>query len=240
MIAIPAIDIMDGQCTRLLRGDFNRRTRYKANPLSQALAFEDAGLTRLHLVDLDGARKGRPLNLHILEKIAGQTSLQVDYGGGIRKPAHIAGALDAGAAQVNLGTLLFSSADMAGTLLQTFGSERLIASVDVRLGKVAVKGWQEQTGISAMQAIGQLFGQGWSWFSVTDTDRDGTLLGPDPAFYEPLTKAFPEARIIGGGGIGKAADLEVMQACGLYGAITGKAIFEGGILLSELKKYQTC
>jgi phosphoribosylformimino-5-aminoimidazole carboxamide ribotide isomerase len=240
MIAIPAIDIMDGQCTRLLRGDFHRRTSYKTSPLSQAGIFQQAGLTHLHLVDLDGAKQGKPYNLKTLEEIAGKTNLQIDYGGGIRSIAHIADALNAGASQINLGTMLYSDHSLIEQLLNRFDSDKLIASVDVRQGKVTIKGWQEQTLLGAAEAISYLYAKGWRWFSVTDTARDGTLKGVDPELFKPLVKAFPNARIIGGGGVGRTDDLELMKECGLYAAIVGKAIFEGNITLDELRKYQSC
>lgn len=240
MIAIPAIDIMNGQCTRLLRGDFSRQTAYQTDPLDQARMFQDAGIPCLHLVDLDGAKEGKPHNLKTLEKIASNTGLRIDYGGGIRNANHIRDALNAGASQVNLGTMLFGEHMFAEQLLRSFGHDRLIASIDLREGKVAVKGWQEQTTLGAQEAIALLYKLGWKWFSVTDTGRDGTMQGVNADLFHPLVKAFPRARIIGGGGVARAADLNLMETAGLYAAIIGKAIFEGKISLNELTKYQAC
>lgn len=236
MIVIPAIDILEGRCTRLLRGQFDHRSTYATDPLALARRYEAAGLSRLHLVDLDGVQEGAPKNLRLLERLARQTRLQIDFGGGIRNEAHIRAALEAGASQVNLGTWLWGAGRPAAGLLERFGSERLIASIDVSRGKVAVRGWQEQTRLSAMTAIGMLHKMGWMYFSVTDVERDGTMEGPDPAFYRPLTAAFPNARIIGGGGVASRAHLHAMKQCGLHAAITGKALLEGSIRLDLLAK----
>lgn len=234
MIVIPAIDIMGGQCVRLIRGDFSQRKSYSATPLDQARAIEDAGITHLHLVDLDGARQGKPQNLSVLESIAVGTSLVIDFGGGIRSLDDAASALEAGAGKVNIGTLLFASPDMPQQCINRFGKERLIAAIDISRGMVAVHGWQKQTDIAAHEAISTLSLVGWDTISVTDISRDGTMKGPDPGFYIPLVEAFPTIRFIGGGGVATIQHLVTMKECGLYAAITGKAVFEGTISLSEL------
>ncbi len=234
MIAIPAIDIMDGKCVRLFRGDFSQRKSYSTNPLDQAKAIEDAGITHLHLVDLDGAKQGMPKNLDILESIANGTSLRIDFGGGIRSISAAAKALDAGAMQVNIGTFLFSDAENPKACIDAFGTQHLIASIDVNHGKVAVHGWQTQTEFSAIQAIENLISVGWSFFSVTDISRDGTMQGPDTEFYKPLIEVFPGTKFIGGGGVSSIEDLHLLKDCGLYASVTGKAVFEGHISLREL------
>ncbi len=234
MIAIPAIDIMNGQCVRLLRGDFGQRTSYNTTPLDQARAIEEAGIKHMHLVDLDGARMGKPHNLHILDQIAAGTSLLIDYGGGIRSIEHAKDALDAGANQVNIGSMLFANRDMPKRCIEDLGAGKLIASIDINQGKVAVHGWQTQTDITAVEAILTLSDVGWDTISVTDISRDGTMKGPDPDFYIPLVKKFPGIKFIGGGGVATIQHLTTMKECGLYAAITGKAVFEGTISLNEL------
>lgn len=236
MIVIPAIDIMDGRCVRLLRGDFGQRKSYGATPLDQAKAIEEAGITHLHLVDLDGAKRGIPTNLHVLEQIAGNTSLVIDFGGGIRSMDDAAAALNAGASRVNIGTFLFSGADVPDKCIKQFGRDKLIAAIDINNGKVAVHGWQTQTNVTAPEAISSLFLVGWDLISVTDISRDGTMQGPDPAFYTPLVEAFPEVRFIGGGGVATTSHLLQLKECGLYAAITGKAVFEGTITLEDISK----
>lgn len=234
MIAIPAIDIIDGKCVRLRHGDFSRRKNYEADPLDQAKAIQDAGLTHLHLVDLDGARVGGLKNLAVLEKIAAETSLSVDFGGGIRSYADIRDVLGAGASQVNTGTFLSMVPEAPETCLSLFGPSKLIASADIREGKIAVAGWQVQMEISAVSYIEKLLSVGWEWFAVTDISRDGTMEGPRPEFYKPLVSAFPGAKFIGGGGVASMDHLRILKDCGLYGAVTGKAVFEGRISLKEL------
>lgn len=237
MIAIPAIDIMDGKCVRLLRGDFSNRKSYSKSPADQAKAIEDAGITHLHLVDLDGARDGSPRNLHVLEEIASKTSLHIDYGGGIRSYKDIQYALQAGAKQVNTGTFLFMEPDGPETCLSIFNKTQLIAAVDIRDGKVAVGGWQVKMDTPANTFIKKLLSVGWEWIAVTDISRDGTMEGPNPRFYKPLTKAFPSAKFIGGGGVASLEHLRILEDCGLYAAVTGKAVFEGNISLDELAAF---
>lgn len=237
MIAIPAIDIMDGQCVRLFQGDFSRRSNYRVSPLDQAKEIEDAGITHLHLVDLDGAKQGAPKNLKVLEAIAEGTSLAIDFGGGIRSIESVGLALGAGAQKVNIGTFLFSAASNQVEIIDRFGTEKLIAAIDIQQGFVAVHGWQTQTTLTAARAIEKLFSVGWSYFSVTDISRDGTMGGPDKSFYMPLTTSFPTAKFIGGGGVSSIDDLHLLRACGLFAAVSGKAIFEGAISLKDLAAF---
>ncbi len=237
MIAIPAIDIMNGTCVRLRQGRFDQRTTYGADPIHTAKAIEAAGIGYLHLVDLDGARTGNPANLHILEKLAGETSLQIDFGGGVRDLKTVRRVLKAGAFRVNLGTFLFSEPGIAQLCTETFGRDALIAAVDISQGKVAVKGWQQRSQMEATESIDELMKAGWLYISVTDIGRDGTMEGPDPDFYKPLVDRYPGARFIGGGGIASMADLHLLETCGLYGAVTGKAIFEGNISLEALSGF---
>ncbi len=234
MIAIPAIDIMNGKCVRLFKGRFAEKTFYDATPLGLARDIESAGLTHLHLIDLDGAHKGEPANLPVLEQLAKETTLIIDYGGGIRSMETIRKVLDAGAAKANLGTFLFSSPDIPLQCIESFGADALIAAVDIKDGQVAVKGWQQNSGIKTGDAIEGLLDIGWKFFSVTDISRDGTMEGPDPEFYIPLADAYPSARFIGGGGVATVEHLYMLRSCGLYAAVTGKAIFEGHITLDEL------
>lgn len=237
MIAIPAIDIMGGQCVRLFQGDFAQRKSYHQTPLDQARAIEEAGITHLHLVDLDGARQGSPKNLHILEEIASNTSLHIDFGGGIRSLSNAEVALNAGARQVNIGTFLFSDSDIPRQCIERFGKEQLIAAIDVNQGKVAVHGWQTQTSVTQQQAIADLLASGWEYISVTDISRDGTMKGPNPDFYKPLVAAFPGVKFIGGGGVATLEHLHTLKECGLYAAVTGKAVFEGTISLDQLARF---
>lgn len=237
MIAIPAIDIINGSCVRLLKGQFDQQQQYTHSPLQMAKALEVTGLTHLHLVDLDGARDGKPANLPILQQLATHTKLLIDYGGGIRRQEDVAKALDSGATRVNIGTMLFTRPSWQTECIRRFGADKLIASVDVDRGKVAIKGWQQQTGLTANQAIGGLRQRGWRYVSITDIGRDGTMSGVDPSFYQPFTAHYPEIRFIGGGGVASLRDLHGMKGAGLFAAITGKAVFEGNISLEDLASF---
>lgn len=234
MIVIPAIDLMNGACVRLRKGRFDKQTIYDQSPLDVARAIEEAGIQHLHLVDLDGAKSGEPSNLHIMETIAKETSLKIDYGGGIRNIEAIRRAIEAGAAKINLGTFLFSDPDIPATCVETFGNEKLIAAIDIANGAVAIKGWQKSSGIDAGKAIDDLLKVGWQFFSVTDISRDGTMQGPDPGFYKPLISRYSSAKFIGGGGVASLEHLHLLKSCGVYAAITGKALFEGTISLKDL------
>ncbi|MFP4065609.1 MAG: HisA/HisF-related TIM barrel protein [Bacteroidales bacterium] len=237
MIAIPAIDIMDASCVRLVKGRFNQQMTYDRSPLDTARAIEAAGITHLHLVDLDGARQGQPVNLPVLEALSEGTSLRIDYGGGIRSMESIRKVLEVGARKVNLGTFLFSDPDIPKRCIDEFGPEKLIAAVDIDKDRVAVKGWQQSTETDTHTAIEALLKAGWRYLSVTDISRDGTMQGPDPGFYSPLTNSWPQASFIGGGGVASMEDLELLRSCGLYAAVTGKAIFEGKISLKDLSQF---
>lgn len=237
MIAIPAIDIMDASCVRLVKGRFDQQMTYDKSPLDTARTIEAAGITHLHLVDLDGARQGQPVNLQVLEALSKETSLRIDYGGGIRNMESISKILEAGAEKVNLGTFLFSDPDIPKRCIDSFGPDKLIAAVDIDKGRVAVKGWQQSTETDIHTAIEALLKAGWRYLSVTDISRDGTMQGPDPGFYSPLAKTWPAARFIGGGGVASMKDLELLKSCGLYAAVTGKAIFEGKISLEDLSRF---
>ncbi len=239
MIAIPAIDIIDASCVRLLKGRFDQQMTYKMSPLDTARAIEAAGITHLHLVDLDGARQGKPVNLSLLETLSKETSLRIDYGGGIRSMESIRKVLDAGAKKVNLGTFLFADPDIPRRCIDQFGKDALIAAVDIKEGRVAVKAWQQSTETDTHTAIEALLEAGWRYLSVTDISRDGTMSGPDPLFYLPLATGYPEARFIGGGGVASMEDLELLRSCGLYAAVTGKAIFEGKISLKDLSEFNS-
>ncbi len=237
MIAIPAIDIMDGACVRLVKGLFNQKKTYSKNPLDVARAFEDKGITHLHLIDLDGARMGKPVHLKLLENMVENTSLHIDYGGGIRSFQSIGDVLSAGAQKVNLGTFLFSRPDVPGRCIERFGQESLIAAVDIKAGRVAVEGWQQLAGLDVAEAVESLIEAGWRYMSVTDISRDGTMQGPDPAFYKPLVESYPDVRFIGGGGVASLKDLSLLKSFGLYAAVTGKAILEGEISLEDLSQF---
>ena len=226
---IPAIDLIDGQCVRLTKGDYSSKKIYNSDPLQQARVFEAAGIEHLHLVDLSGAKAGKPVHLDVLEQISRNTSLKVDFGGGIRNRDHIVEIIDRGASQVNLGTMLIRDLDQATGLISHFGAEKLIASVDVVGTRVKISGWQQDSGVELFPTVERLLEAGFIFFTVTDIERDGTLDEPSFQLYKNLLSAFPQIRLIASGGVSAEDQITELEQIGCYGSIVGKAIYEGRI-----------
>lgn len=235
---IPAIDLIEGRCVRLSQGDFNRRTAYGGDPLEMAKRFEDAGLKRLHLVDLDGARTGQVVNLGVLERIAAGTGLQIDFSGGIKGVANVKEVLDAGATWVSVGSMAVKNPAVFKACLATFGPGRMILGADVKEeGRVAVNGWLEQTETSVYDVIQQYYDLGLKQVFCTDITRDGMLQGPSVALYRDMVDRYPGLDIIASGGVSSLEDVAALDATGCKGVIIGKAIYEGKIGLDELALY---
>lgn len=231
---IPAIDLMDGQCVRLYQGDYQRSTTYPHDPVQLAGRFLEAGLEWLHVVDLDGARAGRPVNLATVQAIAG-TGIGIELGGGIRTAEHIQQARDHGAEHVILGSTLLSNWDDLPEWLETF-PERLVAGVDARDGQVAVQGWQETTSLGSLDLIGRLEELGFDRVIYTDIATDGTLEGPNLAQLRTVAQATKMA-VTASGGIGSVEDIQAvanLEPLGVTDVIVGKAFYDGRISLEEL------
>lgn len=234
MYIIPAIDIIDGKCVRLTQGDYAQKTVYNASPLEVAKQLEAAGITRLHVVDLDGARAHHIVNHKTLETIASQTSLRVDFGGGIKSDADIDIAFRCGAAQVTAGSIAVTDRALTLTWLHRYGSEKVILGADVREGMIAINGWQDSGNIPLTDFLSDYLQQGIKYVICTDIARDGMLSGPALQLYRSILKSFPDVQLIASGGISNVEDLQKLSDAGLYGAIAGKAIYEGKISLAEL------
>lgn len=234
---IPAMDIIDGKCVRLLHGDFSRKTLYDVDPVETAKRFEAAGLTRLHMVDLDGAGAGRPANLHILERVAGATSLLIDHGGGIKTEQDLQAVFDAGAAMANIGSLSVTEPERFTKWLTEFGPERFLLGADVKNGMLAINGWRTITNISVIKHLAKFSAVGLKTAFVTDIAHDGAMNGPAFDLYRNILEAFPALNLIASGGVSSVADLEKLNSIGCCGAIVGKALYEGTIALAELEKY---
>lgn len=234
---IPAIDIIGGKCVRLYQGDYQQKTEYSSNPLDVAQTFEQAGIKRLHLVDLDGAKEKKPVNLDILKKIAAKTSLTIDYGGGISSTAVIEQALNCGASQVTAGSIAVRQPELMDQWLMQFGSQKLILGADAREGKIAVSGWQEETSWTVMDFITLFYEKGFRYLISTDINRDGALSGPAIDLYNEIKKNFPEMYVIASGGVSSIKDIEKLDRNGIDGVIFGKAFYEGKISLDELKVF---
>ena len=237
MEIIPSFDLLDGKLVRLRQGDFEQKTEYEANPLELALELEQAGIHRLHMVDLDGARTGRPANLHILAEVAARTRLQIDYGGGLRSIPSLKQVWDAGAMLFSVGSVAVLAPDEFSAWVDRFGADRFLISADVRNRLVAAYGWQEQPSLGLFDFVARLARLGVRQVSVTDIARDGELSGPATDLYRDIIQAFPDLQIIASGGISDVSDLEALTAAGCSGAIVGKAFFEGRIPLQYFRVF---
>ena len=237
MILYPAIDILDGRVVRLVRGDFDAATEYAAGPLEAARAWREAGARRLHIVDLDGARAGEPVNLDAVARVVADAGLPVQLGGGLRSSAALARALDAGVDRVVLGTAAFADASLLAGALAEHGA-RVVVSVDVRGGMVSTAGWTQTGSLEAVAAVRELVARGVRSFVYTDVDRDGMLGGLDLDAIVRVTDAV-EGELLYSGGIGSLQDLRALAALRhprLAGVIAGKALYEGRFTIAEAEE----
>jgi len=240
MHLIPAIDIIDGKCVRLTQGDYAQKTVYNNDPLEVAKQFEDAGLTRLHLVDLDGAKAGKVTNGKVLESIAKHTSLIIDFGGGIKTASDLQTVFDSGAALATIGSLAVKDEALFTQWLEKYGAQKFLLGADVKNEKIAVGGWLETTDIDVIGFIRKYVEKGISQVFCTDVSKDGKLEGPSIELYQKIIQAFPQLYFIASGGVSSVADLEALKNIGCKGAIVGKAIYEQRISLAELQKLEQC
>ena len=234
MDIIPAIDIINGQCVRLSAGDFARQTTYDADPVAVAQRFADAGLRRLHLVDLDGARAGHPVNLAVLDAIAQHTALDIDAGGGIQSDEALAQVLNAGAAHATAGSLAVRSPATVQQWLNQHGAGTIFIGADFKGDRILINAWAEQSPATLHGFISDFLAVGAMTFICTDIGKDGLLQGPSLATYRDLVRQFPLAQFVASGGVTTVNDLELLREAGMHGAIIGKALYEGTIRLPDL------
>lgn len=233
---IPAIDIIDGKCVRLTHGDYSRKKVYNEHPLEVAKEFEDSGVRRLHLVDLDGAKAGAVKNWKVLETIAGKTSLAIDFGGGIKSEKDVQIVFDSGALLATVGSIAVKDEDLFSAWLGKFGAEKFFLGADVKNEKITVSGWTEQTDIWVYDFIKNYLQKGLTKIFCTDVSKDGALQGPSTELYKNVVGEFPALHFIASGGVSTIDDVHALQEVGCKGVIIGKAIYEGRIQLQELKK----
>ena len=231
---IPAIDIIDGKCVRLAQGDYERRTEYRSDPLEVAREFEDNGLHRLHLVDLDGAKANHIVNWRTLERIASRTSLIIDFGGGLKSDADLEVAFSSGAQIITGGSIAVKQPATFLGWLERYGRERIILGADVKDVNIAVSGWTEETRLTWQEFVGDYHCRGIAKVISTDIARDGMLAGPAIELYRAMMAEMPDLYVIASGGVSSVADLEALEAAGVPAVIFGKAIYEGRIRLREL------
>lgn len=234
---IPAIDLIDGKCVRLSQGDYAQKTIYNENPLEVAKMFEDAGIRRLHLVDLDGAKAHQIVNHKVLESIATKTNLIIDFGGGLKTDNDLRIAFESGATMITGGSIAVKDESTFASWIDKYGAEKIILGADVKNEKVAVGGWIETTEIELLPFISKYISKGISKVICTDISKDGMLQGPSTELYKKMLQAFPSIYLIASGGVSSLNDIYELQDAGVPAVITGKAIYEGKIKLSDLKHF---
>lgn len=236
MRIIPAIDIIEGKCVRLTQGDYAQKKIYNENPLEVAQQFEAAGFRYLHLVDLDGAKAKKVINLKVLEQIARQTSLQIDFGGGVQSDEDLEKVFNAGAKQITAGSIAIRNPDLVQKWIDTYGAERIILGADVRGEQIAVSGWQEVASQSLWEFLDFYEKKGIQYVICTDVSKDGLLQGTATHLYQKILQKFPTLKLIASGGVASLQDIEALQNIGVKGVIIGKAIYEGKISLQADRK----
>jgi phosphoribosylformimino-5-aminoimidazole carboxamide ribotide isomerase len=231
---IPAIDIIEGKCVRLTHGDYSQKKIYNEKPLEVAKSFEDAGLIRLHLVDLDGARTGAVVNWKVLESIASKTSLVVDFGGGLSSEKDVAVVFESGAALATVGSMAVKDEAAFTSWLQKWGAEKFFLGADVKEEKITISGWTKQTDIDIYEFIQQHLDKGITQLFCTDVAKDGALEGPSLQLYSSIVQKYPALHFVASGGVSGMKDVEKLKEIGCSGVIIGKAIYEGRIRVQDL------
>ena len=235
---IPAIDIIGGQCVRLTKGDYDQKTVYRDSPAKVAREFEKIGFKRLHVVDLDGAKSKHIVNEHVLQTITAETSLAVDFGGGIKTDEDIEKAFAAGASMVTIGSIAVTNPDLFMGWLEKYGSNRIILGADVRHGKISINGWKEDSSENLLPFLKKYVDAGVRNVLCTEISKDGTLAGPAIELYQSMMAAYPELHLIASGGVSSIEDIQALDAVGIPAVVFGKAIYEGKINLNELWDWQ--
>jgi phosphoribosylformimino-5-aminoimidazole carboxamide ribotide isomerase len=237
MQIIPAIDIIDGKCVRLTEGDYQQKTEYSASPLEMAKIYEQNGISRLHLVDLDGAKTGKVTNWKVAEEIAANTNLVIDFGGGVKTKEEVERIFDMGIAYTTVGSMAAKSPEVFKEWIAVFGPHRFMLGADVKDEMIMVSGWFEQSTIHLLPFIASYMEMGISNVFCTDISKDGRLEGPSTALYAKIKKQFPALFLIASGGVAVMDDLHKLELAGCDGAIIGKAIYENRISIESLKAF---
>lgn len=232
---IPAIDIINGQCVRLTKGDYDQKKVYNDNPAQVAKQFERLGFKRLHVVDLDGAKSKHIVNDSVLKAITTATNLVVDFGGGIKTEEDIEKAFEAGASMVTVGSIAVTHPELFMEWLGKYGSEKLILGADVRNGKVSINGWKEDSSEKLLPFLKQYIDKGVKNVLCTEISKDGTLQGPDIELYKEVMAAYPQLHLIASGGVSCNEDIEALEASGIPAVVFGKAFYEGKIDIEKLR-----
>lgn len=234
---IPAIDIIDGKCVRLVKGDYKQKTIYHEDPLHAAKQFEDAGLQRLHLVDLDGAKAGKVMNWKVLENISSETKLIIDFGGGIKTEKDLQTVFNAGASMAAIGSIAVKNEKLFLQWVQQYGVEKFFLGADVKDKQIAISGWLEDTRIDVFSFLEKYLAEGIDHVFCTDISKDGMLEGPATDLYKEILEKFPMIKLVASGGVSNVNDLHALRDTGCSGAIVGKAFYENKISLQDVKQF---
>ena len=234
---IPAIDIIDGRCVRLTKGDFADKKVYDASPLEMAMQYADCGVRRIHMVDLDGARRSKPMNIKTLEEVASKSGVEIEWGGGIADDSALASVFNAGATQAIVGSVAALRPAELSRWLKIFGPDRILLGADVRDGVVAVKGWVQQTGLTLNEQISWFLEDGLKYVVCTDISKDGLLQGPSFELYAELMEEFQSVIFTASGGISGMDDIKELDRIGVPKVVVGKAIYEKRIKLDDIKAW---
>lgn len=234
---IPAIDIIDGKCVRLVQGDYEKKTVYNEDPLEVAKMFEAHGIRRLHLVDLDGAKAHHIVNYKVLERLATRTTLIIDFGGGLKSGADLEIAFESGAQMITGGSIAVTDRDLFLSWIKKYGPEKIILGADAKNRKISINGWQEEGGADLLPFVSEYRQQGVEKIITTDIAKDGMLEGPAIALYQEMLASIPGIFLIASGGVSHIRDVEALEAAGIPAVIVGKAIYEGRINLSEFTPF---
>lgn len=232
---IPAIDIINGQCVRLTKGDYDQKTVYSDSPADVAKGFEKLGFSRLHVVDLDGAKSKHIVNDSVLRSISAATRLTIDFGGGIKTDEDISKAFSAGAKMVTVGSIAVQQPELCFKWLEQYGADRIILGADVRHGKISINGWKEDSEEDLLPFLKKYVDRGIRNVLCTEISKDGTLQGPATDLYRHIMNAYPQLHLIASGGVSSISDIRALEAAGIPAVVFGKAIYEGRIDLKELK-----
>ncbi|PIB36723.1 1-(5-phosphoribosyl)-5-((5-phosphoribosylamino)methylideneamino)imidazole-4-carboxamide isomerase [Reichenbachiella sp. 5M10] len=236
MQLVPSIAIKDGKVARVTKGDFSKATIYDQNPIDLAQQFQDHGVTRLHMVDLDGAKKGKVINYNILEAVAGYTDLAINFSGGVHTDGDIMKVLECGAESVTCATMAVYSPDVFASWIMSYGREKIAMAADSLDGQIRVGGWQKDTKIDVHSHIAYFYDRGLKYLKTTDISREGVLSGPSVDLYKDILHHYPGIFLFASGGIRGEEDIIQLKALGVHGVIFGKAFYEGHLTLKQIEK----
>ena len=232
---IPNISIIDGKVTKLKQGDYNVETVYNDSPVDVARRFEEIGIKKIHIVDLDGARKGSPVNYHVLEAIAGYTDLKIDYSGGISTDGDISKCYEYGATSITASSVALNNKKLFGSWLVSYGREKITLGADSLNGKIAIKGWQKSTDTDLFDHLDYFYMRGVKYVKSTDITKDGIQEGPNFEMYQEIVEKFPNIHLIASGGVRSVDDIKKLDEIGVKAVIFGRAYYEGNLTLKDLK-----